>query len=317
MDYYKILGLNEKADADEIKKAYRKLSLKFHPDKATGDTEKFKEINEAFQHLGKQEKRQQYDFMRNNKGRCRSNMQQEMNFPGGLGEVFNMFFDGVNMEQRDPFMGGFPMGNTGMQGQIFMNGRPVGMNMNPRNIHRTYSKQFQKPTPIMKHIDITLNQAYTGLKHPLNIERWIRINDTRKIEKEKVYVDIPAGVDDNELIILRDQGNEGECKGDIKVFIRIKNTTNFIREGLHLKYKNKISLKDALTGFKHDIKHLNGKTYTINNENSSVVQPSSSTVVAGMGMKRGTDIGDLMIEFEIEFPKKLSEEQKEKLKEIL
>jgi len=317
MDYYKILGLNEKANADEIKKAYRKLSLKYHPDKPTGDVEKFKEINEAFQHLGEQEKRQQYDFMRKNKGGG-GNMQQEMNFPGGLGEVFNMFFrEGNNMNGGDMFMDGFPMGNTGMQGQIFMNGRPVGMNMGPQNKYRTYSKHFQKPTPIMKHIDITLKQAYTGLKHPLNIERWILINDTRKIEKEKVYVDIPSGVDDNELIILRDQGNEGQIKGDIKVFIRIKNTTNFIREGLHLKYKNKISLKDALTGFKHDITHLNGKTYTINNENSSVVQPNSSTVVSGMGMKRGIDIGDLMIEFEIEFPKKLSEEQKNKLKEIL
>ena len=55
----------------------------------------------------------------------------------------------------------------------------------------------------------------------------------------------------------------------------------------------------------------------VNNENSSVVQPNSSTVVAGMGMKRGNDIGDLMIEFEIKFPKKISEEQKSKLKEIL
>ncbi len=316
MDYYKILGLNENTNANEIKKAYRKLSLKYHPDKPTGDIDKFKEINEAFQHLGDQEKKQQYDFMRKNKGRG-GNIQPGLNFPGGLGEVFNMFFnEGTNMDGGGMFMEGIPMG---MQGQVFMNGRPVAMNMNPRNIRRTYSKQFQKPTPIMKHIDITLNQAYTGLKHPLNIERWIRINDTRKIEKEKVYVDIPAGVDDNELIILRDQGNDldGIIKGDIKVFIRIKNTTNFTREGLHLKYKNKISLKDALTGFKHDIKHLNGKTYTINNENSSVVQPNSSTVVSGMGMKRGTDIGDLMIEFEIEFPKKLSEEQKKKLKEIL
>ena len=83
------------------------------------------------------------------------------------------------------------------------------------------------------------------------------------------------------------------------------------------KYKKSISLKDALTGFKHDIKHLNGKTYTINNENSLVVQPNSTTVIPDMGMKRGNDVGDLMIEFQIEFPKKLSKEQKIRLKEIL
>jgi len=118
---------------------------------------------------------------------------------------------------------------------------------------------------------------------------------------------------------LRDQGNDidGIVKGDIKIFIRIKNDTNFVRDGLHLKYKKSISLKDALTGFKHDIKHLNGKTYTINNENSLVVQPNSTTVIPDMGMKRGNDVGDLMIEFQIEFPKKLSKEQKIRLKEIL
>ena len=86
---------------------------------------------------------------------------------------------------------------------------------------------------------------------------------------------------------------------------------------LHLRYKNKISLKDALTGFKHDIKHLNGKTYTINNENSLVVQPNSSTVIENMGMKRGEHIGNLIIQFEVEFPRKLTDEQKEKIKEIL
>ena len=90
-----------------------------------------------------------------------------------------------------------------------------------------------------------------------------------------------------------------------------------MRDGLHLKYKNKISLKDALTGFKHDVKHLNGKTYTINNENSLVVQPNSTTIIDKMGMKRGGDIGNLIIEFEVEFPRKLSEEQKLRLKEIL
>tara|TARA_Y100000741_G_scaffold362874_1_gene349705 strand:- start:368 stop:1327 length:960 start_codon:yes stop_codon:yes gene_type:complete len=319
MDYYKVLGVKEDSDQNEIKKAYRKLSLKYHPDKATGDAEKFKEINEAFQHLGDTEKRSQYDFMKKNKRMGGNGMPPGMQFPGGLNEVFNMFFNEGNINEGMPFMGGptvFPF--PGMQqGQVFVNGRPI----NPRNLHRmgSFSKTFQKPTPIIKHIDISLEQAYIGLKYPLNIERWIKINDVRKIEKEKVYVDIPQGVDDNEMIILKEQGNElgGVMKGDIKVFIRIKNDTNFVREGLHLRYKNKISLKDALTGFKHDIKHLNGKTYTINNENSLVVQPNSSTVIENMGMKRGEHIGNLIIQFEVEFPRKLTDEQKEKIKEIL
>ncbi len=314
MNYYKVLGINEDADQEQIKKAYRKLSLKYHPDKQSGDAEKFKEINEAFQNLGDAEKKQQYDFMRKNKG-MPNGMPNGMNFPGGLGEVFNMFFNEGMRQPDTSFMGGFPM--NGMNGRIFVNGRPV--NMNPGNLHRTFSRNFSKPVPIMKHVDITLEQSYTGLKHPINIERWIKINDTRKIEQEKLYVDIPAGVDDNELIILREQGNDldGIIKGDIKIFVKVKNDTNFVRQGLHLRYKKNISLKDALTGFKHDIKHLNGKTYTINNENSAVVQPNSTTVIPAMGMKRGDDVGDLMIEFQIEFPKKLSKEQKIRLKEIL
>ena len=97
MDYYKVLGVKEDSDQNEIKKAYRKLSLKYHPDKATGDAKKFKEINEAFQHLGDTEKRNQYDFMKKNKGMRGNGMPPGMQFPGGLNEVFNMFFNDGNI----------------------------------------------------------------------------------------------------------------------------------------------------------------------------------------------------------------------------
>ena len=65
MDYYKILNVNEKATKEEIKKAYRRLSLQYHPDKPTGDSEKFKQINEAYQTLGNENKRKQYDMSKN------------------------------------------------------------------------------------------------------------------------------------------------------------------------------------------------------------------------------------------------------------
>ena len=91
----------------------------------------------------------------------------------------------------------------------------------------------------------------------------------------------------------------------------------FVRQGLDLIVKKNITLKEALVGFKFEIKHLNRKTYVINNFDSKVVTPNFKTVIDKMGMKRGEKTGRLILLFEIEFPKTLSAEQKEQLKNIL
>ena len=90
-----------------------------------------------------------------------------------------------------------------------------------------------------------------------------------------LYIPIKKGIDDWEILILRNKGNINQhFAGDVKIFIKISNETKFIREGLNLKYEKNISLKESLTGFDFDIKHINGKTYTINNSKGNIIHPN-------------------------------------------
>ena len=297
MDYYKVLGVNENSSDDEIKKAYRKLSLKHHPDRG-GNAEEFKKINEAYSTLGDVEKRQMYKMRRRN---------PFQNFGGqesDLDPLFKMFFGGGI--QGMPGMPGMPgMGMPHVQ--IFRNGRAMNMNA------------LQKPVPIIKTITISLTQSFSGFTYPLQIERWIIINNEKRLEKEKMYVKINKGIDSGEIIIIRNKGNviNETLKGDIKLFIKVENKSDFKREGLNLKLKKTISLKESLTGFKFDIKHINGKSYTINNDSGNIIPSNYIKEIDNLGMLREDITGKLVIEFKIIFPEKLSEEQINKLKEIL
>jgi DnaJ-class molecular chaperone len=313
-DYYKILGVNSNDNSDKIKKAFRKLSLKHHPDRG-GDAAEFKKINEAYQTLGDPNKKQQYDIQKNSPfGSMR------MGGGGGMDDIFSMMFGGgiPGMGGRHPHGGvpGMPFGfgGPGMPHvQVFHNGRPVNMG------------QYRKPSPIVKTINITLEQAYTGLNYPLKIEKWIMEGNVKKMENETIYIDITPGIDSNEIILLKNRGNvmSENNIGDVKVFVKIINNTPFKRDGLDLIIKKKISLKEALVGFIFDLKHLSGKTYTINNKTGKVVTPDFVKEVANMGMKRTRPhpasplVGKLLICFEIEYPTSITEEQRKKLEEIL
>ena len=203
-DYYEILGVDATSNFDEIKKAYRKLSIKNHPDRG-GNPENMKKLNEAFETLGDPEKKKMYDMQKNNPmfGAMSGGMPGMMGNPDDL---LNMMFGG-GMPFPFPGMGG----GMGMpQVRIFHNGRPVNMpNMN-------------KPAPLIKSIEITLEQAYTGLNYPLKIEKWVMEENIKKIEHETIYIDIKSGIDDSEIIILRNRGNmiSDTNIGDIKLFIK-------------------------------------------------------------------------------------------------
>lgn len=301
-NYYKILGIDEKATQEQIKKAFRRSSLKNHPDRG-GNKEEFQKINEAYQTLGDVNKKRHYDIQR--KSPFMNNDGIPFNMNGSPDEIFKMFFGG---QRGMPF--GFP---GGPNVQIFQNGRPININ------------QMRKPTPISKTIGITLEEAYQGLNKPIEIERWIHANGIKKVEKEKLYVQIPAGIDNQEIIILKNKGNViGEnISGDIKIFINVTNNSKFVRDGLNLIYKKKISLKEALAGFKFEIQHISGKTYCINNNNGKVITPQYTKVIRNMGMRRERPhpapqmVGNLMIVFDVEFPTQLTEEQMKTISECL
>lgn len=295
VSYYEILGVSKTASNDEIKKAFRKLSLKHHPDKPTGNADKFKQINEAYGVLGDAEKRQQYDFKQQHGGSMPFNVSG--GFPGMPNDIFNMMFRGA----------GFP-GNLGRNFRVYQNGVDVTPN------------QIKKPVQIVKTIEINLEQAYNGIQYPLEIERWVlEENDQKRVETEKIYVDIPKGIDNNEIIIIKNKGNivSDSNQGDIKIFVKIKQHPVFKRHGLHLIIEKKISLKESLCGFKFTIEHVNGKTFTIDNENGNVIEPKSKKIIKGMGLRRNNHVGDLVILFDVNYPKTLTSKQRLELNKIL
>ena len=106
-------------------------------------------------------------------------------------------------------------------------------------------------------------------------------------------------------------------KKDVKVFIKVTNDTPLVRSGLDLIFKKSISLKDALCGLSFDLPYINGKTYKINNDIGSIIQPGYRKVIPDMGMERDNVKGSLVIEFNVEFPEKLSIDNINKLKDLL
>lgn len=301
MDYYKVLDVPTNASQEDIKKAFRKKSLKHHPDKG-GDENKFKELNDAYQVLGDAEKRKMYDMQRNQRHQRGMPMRDFSNM-GIPPDVFNMMFGGKN-----PF--------SNFASQMRMN----GSNPNIRIYHNGVEQRMpnRKPSPIVKTIEITLEDAYTGLKIPLDIERCIMERNNKRIEKETIYVDIRRGIDNNEIIYIKEKGNiiNETVKGDIKIFVNVKNNTDFERKGLDLFIKKEITLKEALCGFTFDIKYFKDRKFTIKNENN-VIKPGYKKIIPDLGMVRDKQKGNIIILFSVIFPDEISIENISKLKDIL
>ena len=114
----------------------------------------------------------------------------------------------------------------------------------PVNINNAMSK----PTPIIKTIPISMECVMNGGNIPVEIQRWIVEGVNKHFEVETIYVTIPQGIDDNEIIILREKGNilNENCKGDIKIFIKIENDTEFKRNGLDLILEKKSFIKRGI-----------------------------------------------------------------------
>lgn len=305
-DYYEVLGLSNNASQDEIKRSYRKLSFKHHPDRG-GEKEKFQQLNEAYSVLSDETKRKQYD-MRKMHGFS------ENEVPINPDDLMGMFFNMASGGMPIPGMG-IPGMFPGAKVHVFRNGVPMPFNINGFNVNQS----FQKPTPIIKTIEITIDEAYAGCTKHMEIERVIKDGNTNKTEKETIYVTIPKGIDENEIIVVREKGNmlSDDNKGDIKIFIKIINNSGLIREGLNLIYNKTLSLKESLCGFNFDLPYLNEKTFKINNTSGTIVSPGYKKVIPNLGLERDGHKGNLIIVFSISYPEKLTSEQIEILEKIL
>ena len=323
--FYKVLGVDEKASKDEIKRSYRTLQMKYHPDRNNNSQDAVnmtQKLNEAYETLGDDEKREEYDATRNNPFlRGGPNVDVQMD------DIINMMFGGIPGMN----MGGMNMGglhNMGMQmgglhnmgmGGMHMAGMPPGTKIhffqggNPINF-----QQLQKPQSINKNLVIKLSQVLSGATIPLEIERWLMENGMKLFETETIYVTVPKGVDDGEMITLKDKGNimNENCKGDIKIFVKIENDSIFRRAGLDLVLEKKITLKEALCGFSFEINYINGKSYTLNNNVGNIIPHGFKKVIPNMGLERDQHKGNMVIEFNVQFPEKLSESVINLLKNI-
>jgi DnaJ-class molecular chaperone len=312
-NHYHTLGVSENASEEEIKKAYRKLSLKFHPDKNVGkpDTgDQFRKINEAFDTLGDTQKRCEYDMARQNPfHHMMPGQGGDMGFHSQMDDLINSIF----------FAGGMPgMGHGGM-GQCGM--FPPGMKIHVmRNGVPVNLAGSSKPPAINQVVSITMEQILKGASVPLEIERWTLENGHKVHEKEMIYVSVPKGTDENEIIMLKDKGHvvSEHCKGDVKVYFKVENNTRFQRIGLDLVYVKTISLKEALCGLQFDMTYVDGKNYIINNHAGNVIVPEYQKVIPKMGLEReGHATGNLIIHFKVKFPDRLTPEQIARISEVL
>ena len=317
-NHYEILGVDENASADEIKKAYRKLSLQYHPDRNNNSAEsttKFQNISAAYEILSDDNSRRNYDMQLHmpNGGMA---FHPGMPFPPGMNFNNGMptfFTTNVEIDPADIF--------SFLSSNIFCGGGGGGGGGGMRNMFNmeNIKQKLAKPTPIIKTETITLSKAYTGYNMPIEITRWIVENDLKREETETIYLPIPRGVDNNEIIIIREKGNSlsEHNKGDIKVFIKIQNDTDFERNGLDLILNKTISLKDALCGFVFDMNYLDGRVFKLNNNAGNIVTHNYNKVIQGLGMKREEHTGNLIINFSVTFPEKLTQQQIDSLRTIL
>jgi DnaJ-class molecular chaperone len=325
-NYYNVLEVPETASIDEIKKSYRRLSMLYHPDRNKNNPEataKIQKINEAYENLGDQDKKTEYDMMRNNPFFKMGSMGPMGG--GGHGrnpmeDIFANIFGGmpfVHMSTVHPGQGGLGgLGGQGGQGlrniKIFHN----GVQVEPQGFYQG----IQKPTPIVKNIAIPIDKILTGTTLPVDIERWIIQPESKEktVEHETVYVTVPKGIDEGEIIVLRDKGNvvSEECKGDIKIFVKIENDTEFKRFGLDLVLEKTISVKEALCGFSFELKYITGKIFTITNNSGNIINNGYRKVIPNMGFTREPHTGNLIICFNVKFPEKLSDETMTQLKAI-
>lgn len=310
-DYYNVLGVSKDASPKDIKKAYRGLSMKYHPDhNSDGNaTEKMSEINEAYEILGDDNKRSEYDNQGNSP------------FPGGL-HPFATHGAGHEMNEIFKMFGGSNIfGNMGGPNMdININGSRVHIFRNGNGFQQHVFRHVQKPQPIVKHISITLEQAYNGCTMEFSYSRWCILNNQKVNEDINRMVQISPGVNNQDNYQLKNQGHviDDDNKGDLHIVVDIVNNSIFERRNMDLYFKKELDLKEALCGFNFDFIHLSGKKYTINNDDKKmVITPGYTRIIPSLGMKTPNEVGNLIIEFNIKFPEKLSHEQIEQISKVL
>ncbi len=311
-DYYEILGVSKTATTDEIKKAYRKLAAKYHPDKNPGDKhaeEMFKQINEAHSVLTDPEKRKLYDrfgenwkqfenmdektrqqyeqYQKYQKQYTHSGSANSNYFEWGFGDIFgDTFSNGFGEDIFSTFFGG---------------GRrsPFGQN---------YRKTYQMPgQDLHAELDITLEEAYNGTTKLF------------KVNNETIKLKIKPGTKDGQILKLKGKGApglNGGPNGDLLITIHERPHPIFKRQGDDLHMELPIDLYTAVLGGSVNIQTLKGKVKVnipAESNNGKIIR------LPKLGMPKDANkkqFGDLYIKLNVQLPQNLSEREKELFREL-
>jgi curved DNA-binding protein len=297
-DYYKVLGVERDATQETIKKTYRKLAMKYHPDQNRGNKqaeEKFKDINEAYEVLSDPKKRERYDQL----GSSYSQWQNQGGAQGG----FN-WDDWVTNQQRgrrstvdmNDFGEGFG-GFSDFFSAIF-GGMP--------GAGRSVARQPAKPSVIEQKVQITVAESYQGT------QRQFQIGD-RKIE-----VKIPAGAVTGTKVRMAGAvpSTSSGQKADIILIIEVLPDSRFALQGVDLTTEVKVDLLTAVLGGATTVSTLSGDVrLTI----PAGTQPGQKIRLAGRGLpklKDNNEFGDLYAVIKVEIPRKLTDKQRKKYEEL-
>lgn len=297
-DYYEILGVNKDAKSTEIKKAYRKLAKKYHPDLHPNDkesNEKFAEINEAYEVLSDPEKRKKYDMFGKN-----ANFSQGQNFdPSQYGFDFTNFGNG-SYSYTTGESTGFSDFFDGLFGGFSSSGRSNGRKFSDF----TNGFSSRKRQRLDANVNISLEEAMQGCERTISIKSGGSLTD--------VNVKIPKGMPSNKK--LKINGNKYGIDADIYVKVSIKDGNNRKLDGLDIIQTERIYPWQAYFGTKIKIDTLDGK-YMINIPEK--IESGQKIRMQNKGYKDMNDNrGDLYIEVIIDNPTKLTKDQEELYKKL-
>ena len=301
-DYYKILGVEKSATQDDIKRAYRKLAMKYHPDRNAGNKsaeEKFKEITEANEVLSDPEKRKKYDTLGAN--------WKQYQTTGGQGfEDFFTHFGGSRRSSGNTYEFSGDLGDLfgGMGGgfsdffESFFGGRGRGG-------FAGHSQQQKTAVDVEANLNVTLEDIFN------ESEKQISIDD------KKVKIKLNPGTKEGQKLRLKGLGRSRTAsgdKGDLFLNIHILRHPFYEIKDNDLYYNLDVDLYSAVLGEKENIRTLDGKTLSIvipeGTESEKILR------LKGLGLKNGNTKGDLFINIHVTIPKNLSGEEKELFKKL-
>ncbi|OUZ99104.1 DnaJ domain [Macleaya cordata] len=329
VDYYKVLQVDRNAKEDDLKKAYRKLAMKWHPDKNPNNKKeaeaKFKQISEAYDVLSDPQKRAIYDQY------GEEGLQGQVPQPGAGGGPASFRF---NPRSADDIFSEFFGFSSPFGGMGDMGGARAGGSNFPRGIFAEdifaslrggagegSANVPRKAPPIERTLTCSLEDLYKGTTKKMKISREVADYSGRPTTVEEILtIEIKPGWKRGTKITFPEKGNEqrGVIPSDLVFIIDEKPHSVFKRDGNDLIATQKISLVEALTGYTAQLTTLDGRTLTV--PINSVINPSHEEIVKGEGMpipKEPSKKGNLRIKFNIKFPARLTSDQKTGIKRLL